>query len=77
MQNKHKQIKDLPASHILKKVYIKSDQPKLTRKENDRLRQKAHDLREKNEGCDIKIDKGVLYKDNVKIDHFDLDNQIF
>ena len=46
MQNKHTKIKDLPQSHILKNIFIKSDQPTLTRKENDRLRQKAVNLRE-------------------------------
>ena len=72
-----RKIKALPDTHFMKKVFIKSDQPPLTRKENDRLRKKARDLRSQHPGSMVSIQKGTLYKDNVKVDYFDLDNQIF
>ena len=69
----------LPDTHSLRKVLVRNDQPPLTRKENDRLRTKMWQLR--NDDADnshnYRIDKGVLYKDNIEIDKFNLINQLF
>ena len=70
-------MNELPLDHPLKKVFIKNDEPPLTRKENVRLRVKKYNLRQENRDSEVIIKKGVLYKDNVKIDNFDINNQIF
>ena len=42
-----KKFKEIPADHPLKKVYLKNDDPPLTRKENERLYRKVRELRSK------------------------------
>ena len=69
-------LKSLQNDHPLKKVYINNDDPPLTHKENVRLRSKAYELRQKGEGT-ILLQKGVLTKDGVQVDRFDLSNQLF
>ena len=62
------------------RVFVKNDDPPLTRKENDRLFQKLRELRaEEEEGVEsiYKITKRKLYKADTVIDEFNLSNQIF
>ena len=61
----------------LGKVFIKWDEPRFTRTENNRLRKKRYDLLQDNPGDEIKISKGILYHNNVECDKFNLMNQIF
>ena len=62
---------------VFKGIFINNDEPKLTRNENYRLRKKARELRISSPGSIIKINKGILTKDGVECDKFDLNNQIF
>ena len=77
LMKKKVQLRDLPLTHPLKKVFLKNDEPPMTHKENVRLRTKAFNLRQQNTESEIVIKKGILYQDNVKIDEFDINNQIF
>lgn len=64
----------------LRKVFIKSEQTPLTSKENSRLYKKFKDLKTKYEDDDtnlIQLDKGKLYHNEIIIDEFNLENQIF
>ena len=58
-------------------VYVKNDETKLSRSENYRLRKKAKELREEFPNDVVKIEKGVLKRNDVQVDKFDLNNQIF
>ena len=70
-------MKDLPETDPLKKVFIKNDEPPMTHKENVRLRTKAYNLRQQNPDSNVTITKGVLFQDEIKIDEFNINNQIF
>ena len=70
-------LNSLEDDHPLKTVYIKNDQPPLTNKENNRLRDKARTIKNNNPNDTIKIDKGKLYHNNNVVDSFNLANQIF
>ena len=75
-----KNLGKLAEGHALKKVFIKSEAPPLTRKENKRLADKMWTLRRAEPpGSTIKyiLSKGKLLKDDQVIDEFDLGNQIF
>lgn len=71
--------KNLSDTHVMRKVFVRNDQPPLTRKENDRLRTKMWQLRNDDEENihSYKISRGALYKDNTEIDRFNLSNQLF
>ena len=76
------EFKKLPAEHPLKKVYLKNDDPPLTRKENERLHRKVWKLRALevdpgNPKNTYKIKKGKLYKTDAVIDEFNLSNTVF
>ncbi len=63
-----KKLKDLAPDHELRKVYIKSDQSPLTRKENFRLYNKFKLLRETHKddhAVNIKLQKGKLYLNDI------------
>ena len=62
---------------VFKGVFIKTDEPKMTRDENYRLRKKSRELKAQFPNSEIKLAKGILTQDGVKIDKFDLINQIF
>ena len=76
LMKKKADLKTLNDQHPLKKIYINNDEPPLTHKENVRLRSKAYNLRQAGEGA-ILLEKGVLTKDGVQVDCFDLSNQLF
>ena len=60
-----------------KGVYINPDESPLTRKENARLRQKKKLLlNNKAEGDNIRLQRGVLLKNDSVIDRFDIKNQL-
>lgn len=59
------------------RIFIKRDEPYHTRKENARLRKRRYDLSRVNINDNIKIDKGKLYHNDMIVDKFDLNNQIF
>ena len=59
------------------KIYIKRDEPYYSRKENASLRKKRYDLSQENRDDNFKIEKGKLYHNDIVVDKFDLNNQIF
>ena len=65
-------FKGLEEKHLLKKVYLKYDNPPLTRKEYDRLHQKMRDLRANEHGHNpenidkIKSDNQLFYQRQAK-----------
>ena len=74
-------LKALGENHAFKKVYLKYDNPPLTRKENDRLHQRMRTLRAE-ENADNPVNKyyiksGKLYKNGTCIDEFNLSHQLF
>lgn len=74
-------FKDLNSTHYLKKVFIKSDEPPLTQKENRRLSTKMKELRDE-EDADNPVNRYYikyrkLYKNNDVFDEFDINNQLF
>ena len=73
---KKSDLKTVNGEHPLKKIYVNNDEPPLTHKENVRLRSKAYNLRQAGEG-NIVLEKGILKKDGVQVDCFDLSNQLF
>ena len=58
-------------------MYVKNDETKISRNENYRLRKKAKALREEFPDDTVKIEKGVLKRNDVQVDKFDLNNQLF
>ena len=68
-----KKLKNLTTA----KIFIKKDEPYFTRKENARLRKRRYDLAQENRNDNFTIDKGKLYHNDVVVDKFDLNNQIF
>ena len=77
---KSKTLKDLAEEHVLKKVYIKSDQTPLTRKENSRIYNEFKKLLETHKDDRtkrVRLEKGKLYLNDDSVDEFNLANQIF
>ena len=76
-----KNLATLDERHPLRKIYVRFDDPPLTRKENKRLADKRYQLTreavESGSGDVYKLEKGKLMKNNVQIDEFNLSNQIF
>lgn len=75
---KCKMLKYLDEEHAFRTVFIKSEQPPMTDKENNRLYsefKKLCDLHKGDNGMVIKLIKGKLYKNDVVIDEFNLTNQ--
>ena len=70
-----KSLKD--KEEFFSSVYVKNDETKNSRSENYRLRKKAKALREEFPNDVIKIERGVLTRNDNQIDKFDLNNQIF
>ena len=75
-------FKPLQADNYLKRIFIKNDDPPLTRKQNGRLRNKMKELREnedrENPENRYHIKKGKLYRNDEEcIDEFNLSNQLF
>ena len=74
-------LKALRENHPYKKVYLKYDNPPLTRKENDRLHQKMRTLRAEEDPANpankYHIKSGKLYKNGTEIDEFNLSHQLF
>ena len=65
----------------IRKVFVRCEDPPLTRKENRRLSDKLKKLKAELEPGDeetkIKLSKGKLYRNQTVIDEFNLSNQIF
>ena len=74
-----KNIGDLDDEHLLRKVFIRYDQPPLTNKENQRLYNKLRDMRtaDVNNEHTYKITRGVLFQGTVEVDRFNISNQLF
>ncbi len=70
-----KTLKD--KGNFFRSVYCKNDETKIARSENYRLRKKAKELRSEFPNDTIKIEKGVLKRNDVQVDKFDLNNQLF
>ena len=70
-----KTLKD--KGNFFRSVYCKNDETKISRSENYRLRKKAKELREEFPNDTIKIEKGVLKRNDIQVDKFDLNNQLF
>ena len=72
----------MSANNYMKKIFIKNDDPPLTRQENERLQGKMKELREmedrENPVNRYHIKRGKLYKNGEDcIDEFKLSNQLF
>ena len=76
-----RKLKQLTADSPFKKVFLKNDDPPLTRKENDRLYLKVRELRSKEDAQNPEnsfiIKSGKLLKNNQPIDEFNLNNVLF
>lgn len=75
-----KKLKEVPGDDTpMRRIYIKNDQPPLSKRENDRLFSKMLRLRdsETEDHVTYKINYGKLYKNDVQIDEFNLSNQLF
>ena len=73
-------FKHVDAENYLKKIFIKNDDPPLTRQENDRLRTKMKGLRELDADSENRysIKQGKLLKNEEEVvDEFNLSNQLF
>ena len=74
-------FKTLNQENYLRKVFLKNDDPPLTRKENERLGAKMKQMREDEDPDHPQnkyyIKKGKLYKNDEEIDEFNLNNQLF
>ena len=76
-------FKGLDEQNYLRKIFLKNDDPPLTRKEHERLSSKMKELREQEQADPGEpqnryyIKKGVLYKNDELIDEFNLNNQLF
>ena len=76
-------FKDLDEENYLRKIFLKNDDPPLTRKEHERLNNKMKELREQERANPDEpqnryyIKKGTLYKNEEAIDEFNLNNQLF
>ena len=77
-----KNFKEVGRTSYLKKIFIKNDDPPLTRKENERLGKKMKELREV-EDADNPVNRyhikgGKLFKNGDEcVDTFNLNNQLF
>ena len=77
-----KKFKEVAQTSYLKKIFIKNDDPPLTRKENKRLGRKMKELR-KIEDADNPVNRyhikgGKLFKNGDEcVDTFNLNNQLF
>ena len=75
-----KNLNKLAEDHALKKVYIKSEQTPLTRKENSRLYGELKNLQETHRddaNMKVVLEKGKLYLNAEVVDEFSLSNQLF
>ena len=77
-----KKFKDLPVDSAIKKVFLKNEDTPMQRKENDRLYGKLRELIEAEEDPEnpenrYYIKSGKLHKNDIVIDEFSLDNQLF
>ena len=75
-----KNLNGLSDDNVLKKVYVKSEQTPLTRKENSRLWGEFKRLQESHRDDvtkRIKLEKGKLYLNDDVVDEFSLTNQLF
>ena len=77
-----KNFKDVDATHYMKKVFIKNDDPPLTRKEKERLYAKMKELRQlediNNPVNKYHIKENKLFKNgHEEIDEFNINNQLF
>ena len=74
-------FKDLGEENYLRKIFLKNDDPPLTRKEHERLHTKMKELREQEHPDEPQnryyIKKGTLFKNDEAIDEFNLNNQLF
>ena len=75
-------FKDLREGNYLKKIFLKNDDPPLTRRENERLGKKMTELRKAEDGTNpanrYHIKEGKLFKNGDEcIDSFNINNQLF
>ena len=78
--NNSKKLNGLPDDDVRKKVFIKSEQTPLTRKENSRIYGEFKKLQETHKEDDtkiVKLEKGKLYLNGDVVDEFSLTNQLF
>ena len=64
----------------MKKVYVKSEQTPLTRKENSRLYgefKKLQETHKDDENMKVVLQKGKLYLNDEVVDEYSLSNQLF
>ena len=73
---------ELREGNYLKKIFLKNDDPPLTRRENERLGKKMTELRKAEDGTNpanrYHIKEGKLFKNGDEcIDSFNINNQLF
>ena len=75
-----KELNKLGEDNVLKKVYVKSEQTPLTRKENSRLYgefKKLQETHKDDENMKVVLQKGKLYLNDEVVDEYSLSNQLF
>ena len=75
-------FKTLHEENYMKKIFLKNDDPPLTRKENERLGKKMKELREAEDAANpvnrYHIKEGKLFKNGEEVvDSFNINNQLF
>ena len=74
---KRSNLARLPNDHPFRRVFIKNEEPMLTRRENERLGRKRRELVEAHTGKNVRIYRGKLTIDDIEVDRFDLNNQLY
>ena len=75
-----RKLGEINGNDTIRKVFIRSDDPPITRKENKRLSDKLWTLKnslQPGTTTIYKLSRGKLLRDDAVIDQFDLSNQIF
>ena len=72
--NNAKKLKSKPG---FERIYVKWDEPKLTRKENLRLWKKMKEIKTNHPDDSVELKHGIIRHNNVECDKFSLMNQIF
>ncbi len=68
-------LSQLDQHHPCRRIFVKHDEPLLTRKENERLQKKRYNLAQTNDN--VQLRSGKLTIDGNEVDHFNLANQLY
>lgn len=70
-------FKNQRASQSGQNIFLNNDESPLTQRENYRLRKAKKEIIQKNPGKTVSLLKGILRVDDLEVDKFNLENQIF